>query len=66
MENPDKAAARIAALEAALRQIANGKGEYATCGALAEGEGAGVTACDCENPTWQPCDARKIARKALE
>lgn len=64
-DEDQRAASTIEALAEALKEIADERGICATCGTKATGNGAGVTACDCERPTWAPQDPIEIARTAL-
>lgn len=56
---------RVAELEAALELIADQRGICETCGEWADGPGAGIVMCGCENPTWGPQDSQTLAIAAL-
>lgn len=50
----------------ALQDIVDGRGRCQTCKADATGAGAGVTACDCSRPTWEPVPAEERAQAIID
>jgi hypothetical protein len=64
--NATTAQARIERLEAALRDIRDGRGMCGKCGEVASGEGAGVADCGCVYPVWEPRDPKLVAAATLK
>lgn len=58
--------ARIAELEATLRDIAERRGKCGACGTPASGHDGGYTDCGCAHPKWTAIDPAAHARAALE
>lgn len=56
---------RVAVLEAAPQLIADQRGICETCGGWADGPGAGIVMCGCDNPTWSPQDSQTLALATL-